>query len=448
MEKIKNISKQKTGLLLVLAILLIVTIICRFSRLDLIIQSQFYSDESVWFLVESKFWNFFYKIGIVPGFLLALSGLAIISLSYWRSKFRPWRKSAVMILFVFVVAPGLIINLTFKEHWGRPRPRETVDFTGKEKFHYVWEKGKTGNGKSFPCGHCSMGFIMAIPYLFLRKKHKSAAYAFLLSGLVLGILIGMARITAGGHYFSDVIWSGGFVWLTAIGAYYWIKPNKPLPEPKTDKKSLRKTKILAILMGAFLPVIIVGLLLATPYISSKEFKLNEKQLQDIKNKTITFDLFTGNIEIRSNKSLTADYRINGFGFPNSKVRINWHTEDSCIFKLEKLGWFTEVTNNMNINLPYNNNNNYNINIGKGNVFFYASNDTNQVEFTINIKKGNLELFIDNESDIEINYTENEIKNRSGIKKLKINNNKITLGQKNIKINAKLHNGSLIINKLE
>jgi membrane-associated PAP2 superfamily phosphatase len=35
-------------------------------------------------------------------------------------------------------------------------------------------------------------------------------------GLVYGCIMGMARIIQGGHFLSDVLWSAGFVYLTAL----------------------------------------------------------------------------------------------------------------------------------------------------------------------------------------------------------------------------------------
>ena len=47
---------------------------------------------------------------------------------------------------------------------------------------------------------------------------------------------------AGGHFASDVLWSGGIVWLVALTGFYLFKTDKPveipqLSEEKTEKES-------------------------------------------------------------------------------------------------------------------------------------------------------------------------------------------------------------------
>ena len=54
------------------------------------------------------------------------------------------------------------------------------------------------------------------PAFFLYRRRNGWALAFLLLGLFAGCLIGMARMAAGGHFASDVIWAGGFVYFTGL----------------------------------------------------------------------------------------------------------------------------------------------------------------------------------------------------------------------------------------
>ncbi|HBH49073.1 MAG TPA: PAP2 family protein, partial [Bacteroidales bacterium] len=43
------------------------------------------------------------------------------------------RRWALMMILTIVLGPGLLVNATFKDNWGRPRPNEIVEFGGKEK---------------------------------------------------------------------------------------------------------------------------------------------------------------------------------------------------------------------------------------------------------------------------------------------------------------------------
>jgi membrane-associated PAP2 superfamily phosphatase len=52
-------------------------------------------------------------------------------------------------------------------------------------------------------------------------------------GLVYGCIMGMARIIQGGHFLSDVLWSAGFVYLTALVLAAWLLPDEPSREDVT-----------------------------------------------------------------------------------------------------------------------------------------------------------------------------------------------------------------------
>ena len=49
---------------------------------------------------------------------------------------------------------------------------------------------------------------------------------FLLLGLGYGGLMGLGRMIQGAHFFSDVVWAGGFVYLTALSFYYGLGLHK------------------------------------------------------------------------------------------------------------------------------------------------------------------------------------------------------------------------------
>lgn len=62
-----------------------------------------------------------------------------------------------------------------------------------------------------------------MPYFFLRKKHPKKGRLFLGVGLGYGMLMGIGRIAQGGHFFSDILWSAGFVYLTGLALSWLLK---------------------------------------------------------------------------------------------------------------------------------------------------------------------------------------------------------------------------------
>jgi membrane-associated PAP2 superfamily phosphatase len=101
-----------------------------------------------------------------------------------------------------------------------------VNFGGTENFLPVWVKGVSGKGKSFPSGHASVGYFMFSPFFFLRRINKKWAVLFLLSGITYGTLMGTGRMIQGGHFASDVLWAGGFTYLTGLTLYYAVRFDK------------------------------------------------------------------------------------------------------------------------------------------------------------------------------------------------------------------------------
>jgi membrane-associated PAP2 superfamily phosphatase len=113
-----------------------------------------------------------------------------------------------------------MVNVVFKDHWGRPRPREIVQFGGQKQFLQPWQKGEDGKGRSFPSGHASAAFYMTAPFFIYRRTNKQLARIWLAGGLTFGLLMSIARITQGGHFLSDNLWAWGMVHLTALALCY------------------------------------------------------------------------------------------------------------------------------------------------------------------------------------------------------------------------------------
>ena len=125
-----------------------------------------------------------------------------------------YRKQALFLVLLLIVGPGLLVNVLLKDNLGRARPRELIEFGGKYEFSQIWEMGKTGKNSSFPSGHSSVGFYMIAPWFLLRRQKRSKGLVWLAGGMGYGLLIGGARILQGGHFLSDVVWSGGLVYIT------------------------------------------------------------------------------------------------------------------------------------------------------------------------------------------------------------------------------------------
>jgi lipid A 4'-phosphatase len=199
------------------AVLIILTLLFRLTDLDLRISGLFFVSGAGWVSKDIPFCAVIYKFAaVLPGFLLAGGALLLLCASIWRVGWQQYRRQALFLLLILGIGPGLLVNTIFKEHWGRPRPRSIFAFDGDQPFVPVWQQGPTNEGHSFPSGHAAMGFFLLTPYFLLRKTARRWALAALTTGIGYGLLIGLVRVIQGGHFASDVIWAGGFVYLTAV----------------------------------------------------------------------------------------------------------------------------------------------------------------------------------------------------------------------------------------
>ncbi len=196
------------------------TVVLHLTNADIEIEGWFYSPVSGWFWGKENPWYFLYEYGNIPALLLAGGGLLVFVWSYFQRTLLPYRKIGLFLIAFLILGPGLLVNIVFKDHWGRPRPVEIVNFGGAETFHHAWEKGQPGQGKSFPSGHAAVGFFLFSPFFILRKSSRRWAAFFLCLGLSYGILMGTGRMIQGGHFPTDVLWSGAFTYVTGLILYY------------------------------------------------------------------------------------------------------------------------------------------------------------------------------------------------------------------------------------
>lgn len=132
----------------------------------------------------------------------------------WRRRafFSRQRRAALYLLLVMIIGPGLLVNTLFKDNWGRARPSQVEEFGGTKQFtRAALPADQCAKNCSFVSGHASVGFFfLAFAYVWPRRR-----ILWLASGTALGLGIGLVRIMQGGHFFSDVIFCGIVVYLSA-----------------------------------------------------------------------------------------------------------------------------------------------------------------------------------------------------------------------------------------
>jgi len=120
-------------------------------------------------------------------------------------------RTIVYLLLTLALAPGVMANGILKDHWGRSRPIDVIDFAGTDRFVPWWDpRGDCPQNCSFVSGESSGAFWALAPASLAPAHLRPLAYGAV---VVFGTAVGMLRVAFGGHFFSDVVFAGVFTFL-------------------------------------------------------------------------------------------------------------------------------------------------------------------------------------------------------------------------------------------
>jgi len=311
--------------------------------------------QNLWPEEQHGLWLFLYKaIPILVNILLlgCLGGLAFYGN---RPNARRVRRMVLFVLFSVILGPGLVVNGIFKDHYGRPRPRQVEQFQG----HLVYQPpGMPGaEGKSFPCGHCSVGYLAWVFYFLTRRKKPLLAFGILLFAIFLGVLVGVGRMAAGGHFLSDVLWSGIFSYAVCALLYRPLvgkwedRPDAEVPEFFLLAYWRNLPKVARGWFFAGLAVFLsLAALLATPHKTQRELDIPLSGLAG----SLSIKARVGDVVLRQGAQVTdvvhARVRFKGFGFPTSRIAGVYQSESNTFTVFEK-GMFTDIEGKLELTLP-------------------------------------------------------------------------------------------------
>lgn len=210
-----------------LPVLLVALITPLTPAIDLFVSSQFYTKDTLQHhFVSSQCLDFIFKWGPLPTDIVAIVAAIVWLLSYCFQRCRRYRHAAAVLTLSLAIGSGLIVHAILKDHWGRPRPKQTIEFGGSQPFRAYYEPNffqQPTPSKSFPCGHCSVGFYyFAIAILGMRYHSKAMVWIGFALAFIFGITLSYTRIAQGGHFFSDVMVSALIMWLTPLALDHWL----------------------------------------------------------------------------------------------------------------------------------------------------------------------------------------------------------------------------------
>ncbi len=335
---------------------LALTFWARFSGFDLGIQQLIYRVGGPdWSLGEIPFWKSLYRWGTIPATVLIFSALALYCLSWSLEKFRIWRKVFLFIVLTAVIGPGIITNGILKEYWGRPRPREVIGMGGRSAFEPALTINQSGAGLSFPCGHATMGFLFMGGYFLCRRHRRGLAHGFLLGGISLGGLMGIARMVQGGHFFTDVIWAGLICYFVPLMLYYSMGLDRSLiRENVRHRKKMPIWVKLAVISGGL--AMLAAVLLATPYREERSYTF-QKPFMESGPLYLRLILTLGTVECVPAERFRLLGESLGHGVPTSAIKTYYEeseVQDFAYFVYaERIsGWFSEVSSHATLEIPW------------------------------------------------------------------------------------------------
>ena len=342
---------NKYNLLLLLLLITAHTSVFWFSDVDIQAANFFYFPEesNVWRLGEHPIWKFFYQLGPIITISVAVSALVVILLSTIKISWGLYRIQAAFILFSFLLGPGLIVNTLFKDNWGRPRPIHIEQFKGTEQYVPPLKYNAQGDGKSFPSGHSSLGFAFIAFWFLWRKRKPLWAKAALGFSLLLGSLLGIARMAAGGHFLSDVFWSLWIPLLSSIALYYFFFRKALESDVQPSQQSIWKNILYSLI--AF--VILAYGLFNWPLQQNDHIQLEVSSKISLKADKANLYLQYGE---EGSKKIEIAHQVDGFGLPFSKqvlsTVIEQNMKNSILhINLKSHGFFSELESKLTIKIP-------------------------------------------------------------------------------------------------
>lgn len=136
----------------------------------------------------------------------------------WFSRRQAWLAAAGTLLIP-------LLTTILKQLTNRHCPWDVVDFGGYAPYVslFATTPSEIAQGRCFPAGHASAGFVWVVWYLALRSTRPEWAKWALWVGLLAGAVAGLDRLLQGAHFLSHVLWSGWLAWTLSLLLCWLLK---------------------------------------------------------------------------------------------------------------------------------------------------------------------------------------------------------------------------------
>jgi lipid A 4'-phosphatase len=338
--------------------LLLATVLLEALDADRRLASLFFRSGTGWYLAKAPIWVWLHDYGTIPGLVLTLAALAVWLVGLHVPGMRAWRRPCLVVVLTTVIGAGLLVNAVLKQYWGRPRPDQTIEFGGKWEYRPIFSPGTPGQGASFPCGHCTMGFVF-LSLIGFRRQNKVLAVGGVAVGIVLGVLLSAARIVQGAHFLSDAIWALGIVTMTLTVFDAYLAPSDGQAHRTVDGPVNRSRRIwitTAAVIGALLMA--SGFLTRRPYYDTMVYTLPPISAVDVVRIRINAD--PERVAVRYDDLPQGRLQVDahGFGWLKFDYRMGFDTQVvgrtlEVSLDVKARSYFAELDHALTLTLPRN-----------------------------------------------------------------------------------------------
>lgn len=232
--------KQKRGRMIVACFLVSSLVLAAFPGIDLHVSAIFFDAG-----LKQPWWQSLPRNGV--SYFIGVSMAAVVGIYSFNRLFRQdlWRVDGRKVCYLFlvlIVGAGLIVNVGFKDTFGRARPRDIAEFGGTKLFSPAFVVSRECDKNcSFSSGEGAGGFFgLALALALSRKRAVFAA------GVGLGVFVSWSRIASGAHFFSDTVVSFFVMLICADVLYLYmvapaaaVAPGAVTVEPSLERERLR-----------------------------------------------------------------------------------------------------------------------------------------------------------------------------------------------------------------
>ena len=347
----------KRGLVLsalVLAVFSGLTWLALVLKIDFRVGDLFFREDGGWVFRNDHPWKLLYQYGTIPGLLLTLTCLVVFFLGFVRQRLRGYQKYMLVVVLTAILGAGLLVNGILKPYCGRPRPREVKQFGGQWEYCLPCQLNRPVKGNSFPCGHCTMGFLF-ITLAFCAPRNRFLGYGGAGFGLAYGTLLSITRAVQGAHFATDALWSLGTILLVAILVHDIILPF--IERSLILSRELSRRQLW--LSGACIVLICAGVTAAfltrRPYVNHSSMKLHVSD--QIRQVVIQANVdFSKQEIVYSRRPARLSVLAQGFGWFNAEEKIDFDsvTEDQRLritITATPRSYFSELHHEFSLRLP-------------------------------------------------------------------------------------------------